>query len=55
MGVLLTTPSAPLRNGIFVVNGAATPPLKGGEWAGSETAPFPSFQRRGGAQRRGGW
>src|SRR2546426_12241684 len=26
-----TTPSAPLRNGIFFLNGAATPPNLGGE------------------------
>src|SRR5215475_10415699 len=28
----LTTPAAPFRNGSIFIYGAATPPLRGGEW-----------------------
>src|SRR5215467_6196022 len=43
---LLTTPSAPLRNGIFL--SMAQPPLleNGGEWAPLATNPSPSTSRR---------
>jgi hypothetical protein len=47
-GILLTTPSAPLRNGTFLL-GAAIPPLKRRGMAPSRNQPHsPPFSRRGG-------